>query len=702
LSNLDKIFKPRSIAVIGTSRRKQTIGREIIHNLIEYEFTGPIYPINPNADSIHSVKCYATVHDIPGEVDLAIITVPKQLVLDVVDECGKKGIKGLIVITAGFKEVGAEGAALEQKLVEKIKQYGMRMVGPNCMGIINNDEKVQMNATFAPTKLSKGTIAFISQSGALGVAILENAAALQLGISSFASIGNKPNISGNDLLEYWKNDSNTKLILMYLESFGNPKKFIEIARGITRFKPIIAVKSGRTLAGARAASSHTGALAGADIIVDEMFRQAGVIRVPSIEQLFDLAMAFDKQPLPHGDRVAILSNAGGPAIMATDALITNGLKLAELSQKTKDDLRQILSPDASVNNPIDTTAGGDAVIYGKALKILLADPNVDSLLAIFVPPMSEFAREVALQIVKFNEQYPDKTILCCFMSQDKENISYLRTHNIPTYIFPESAITALAAMNEHRKWRLKHEGAFKNFDVKKDAVQKVIERAYADNRTYLGQSEVFEILKAYGFRVAANTIIKTEDEAASFAKQLQKPVVLKVHSSTIVHKSDVGGVQVDLRNEAEVRQGYQTIYKNLKDRKLDGQIEGIVAQEMVKGGKEVVLGMSHDKQFGPVIMAGLGGIYVEVLKDVSFRIAPLTDLDAKEMIESLHTYPLLQGVRGEKPVHIPTVIEYILRLSQLVIDFESLSEIDMNPFMVFESAADCKIVDARIKLKEKM
>ncbi|MBL7961125.1 acetate--CoA ligase family protein [bacterium] len=701
MSSLDKVFKPRSIAIIGASRKKQTIGREIIHNLIEYEFTGAIYPVNPNADSIHSVKCYSSVKEIPGEIDLAIITVPKQLVLGVVDECGEKGIKGLIVITAGFKEVGAEGAELEQKLVEKIKQYGMRMVGPNCMGIINNDEQIQMNATFAPTRLSKGQIAFISQSGALGVAILENAAALQLGISCFASIGNKPNISGNDLLEYWKNESNTKLILMYLESFGNPKKFIEIARGITRFKPIIAVKSGRTVAGARAASSHTGALAGADIIVDEMFRQAGVIRVPSIEQLFDLAMAFDKQPLPHGDRVAILSNAGGPAIMATDALISNGLTLAELGQKTKDDLRQILSPDASVTNPIDTTAGGNAVIYGKALQILLADPNVDSMMAIFVPPMTEFAREVALQIVKINEQYPEKTILCCFMSQDKENISYLRTHNIPTYIFPESAVAALAAMNEHRKWRLKHEGTFKNFDVKKDQVKKIIKHAYKENRLYLGQSEVFEILDAYGFRVAANTIVKNEDEAAEFAKKLQKPVVLKVHSSTIVHKSDVGGVQVDLRSESEVRHGYQTIYKNLKEKKLDGQIEGMVVQEMVKGGKEVVLGMNHDKQFGPVIMAGLGGIYVEVLKDVAFRIAPLTDFDAKEMIESLRSYPLLQGVRGEKPVHIATVIEYILRLSQLVIDMEDIAEIDMNPFMVFESKNDCKIVDARIKLMDR-
>ena len=701
MNNLDKVFKPRSIAIIGASRRKQTIGREIIHNLIEYEFTGAIYPVNPNADSIHSVKCYPSVKEIPGEIDLAIITVPKQLVLGVVDECGEKGIKGLIVITAGFREVGAEGAALEQKLVDKIKQYGMRMVGPNCMGIINNDEQVQMNATFAPTRLSKGQIAFISQSGALGVAILENAAALQLGISCFASIGNKPNISGNDLLEYWKNESNTKLILMYLESFGNPKKFIEIARGITRFKPIIAVKSGRTVAGARAASSHTGALAGADIIVDEMFRQAGVIRVPSIEQLFDLAMAFDKQPLPHGDRVAILSNAGGPAIMATDALISNGLTLAELSQKTKDDLRQILSPDASVTNPIDTTAGGNAVIYGKALQILLADPNVDSMMAIFVPPMTEFAREVALQIVKINEQYPEKTILCCFMSQDKENISYLRTHNIPTYIFPESAVAALAAMNEHRKWRLKHEGTFKNFDVKKDQVKKIINRAYKENRLYLGQSEVFEILDAYGFRIAANTIVTTEDAAAAFAKKLQKPVVLKVHSSTIVHKSDVGGVQIDLRSESEVRHGYQAIYKNLKEKKLDGQIEGIVVQEMVKGGKEVVLGMNHDKQFGPVIMAGLGGIYVEVLKDVAFRIAPLTDFDAKEMIESLRSYPLLQGVRGEKPVHIATVIEYILRLSQLVIDIEDIAEIDMNPFMVFESKNDCKIVDARIKLMDR-
>ena len=697
---LDAIFKPRNVAVIGASRKSKTIGHEIIHNLIECGFTGAIYPVNPNAPAIHSIKAYPTVKDIPDEVDLAIITVPKQLVLGVVDECAAKGIKGLIVITAGFKEVGAEGAALEDQLMAKIKKNDMRMVGPNCMGVINTDEHVNLNATFSPTQSRSGNIAFISQSGALGVAILENAESLELGISNFASIGNKPDISGNDLLEYWRDDSRTKLILMYLESFGNPRRFIEVARSITRFKPILAVKSGRTMAGARAASSHTGALSGSDTIVDAMFRQSGVMRVSSIEQLFDVAMAFDKQPLPHGDHVAILSNAGGPAIMATDALVSNGLKLAEFTQQTKTALRQILSPEASVNNPVDTTAGGDAQIYGKALDIICKDPNVDSVLAIFVPPITVFLHDVAEQIVAINKRFPDKTVLSCCMSQEKIHISYMRTHDIPTYTFPESAALALAAMNEHRKWRLKQEGTLRKFEVDKAAVEKIIRDCYAAGRTYLSQDEVFGILRAYGLRTASSTIVKTEAEAVAFAAKLNKPVVLKVHSSQIVHKTDVGGVIIDLRTEADVQRGYQTIIKNLTAHHLQDKIEGMLVQEMVKGGKEIVLGMSRDPQFGPVLMCGLGGIYVEVMKDVAFKIAPLTDIDAREMIESLRSYPLLQGIRGEKPADIATVVEYLQRLSQLVTDVEAITEMDVNPLMVFEKSEDCKIVDARIKLKE--
>jgi acetyltransferase len=698
---LDKIFKPQSISIIGASRKKLTIGREIIHNLIINDFVGPVYPVNPNADSIHSLKCYPSVTAIPGEVDLAIITVPKQFVLDVVEECGKKGIKGLVVITAGFREVGDEGLRLEQKLLEKIKAHGMRMIGPNCMGVINSDEAVSMNATFAPTQPIRGRVSFISQSGALGVAILEHAAALDLGIAMFASIGNKANVSGNDLLEYWRDDTQTRVILMYLESFGNPRRFIEIARSITRFKPMITVKSGRTQQGAMAASSHTGALAGTDVIVDAMLQQAGVIRVESIEQLFDLAMAFDKQPIPQGDRVAILSNAGGPAIMATDALVSQGLRLAELTAKTKEELRKILPAEASVNNPVDTTAGGNAEVYGKALHRIVADPNVDSIIAIFVPPITVHTRDVAREIESANRQYPEKTMLCCFMSQDKESIANMRQRGVPVYIFPESAARALSAMNEHRKWRLKQEGSVRTFDVDRKKVNSIVEQAYAAGRPFVLPSEVFSILQAYGFRAAGSTIVQKEDEAVKFAGSLDRPVVLKVVSSTIVHKSDIGGVQVDLRSEEDVRSGYRRIMENLQSRKLQDKIEGVLVQEMVRGGKEIVLGMSRDRSFGPVIMAGLGGIYVEVLKDVAFKIAPLTDLDAREMIESLRSYPLLKGVRGEKEVHLPTIVEYLQRLSQLVTEVETIAEIDMNPIMVFESAAECKVVDARIRLVER-
>ena len=700
MTSLDCIFKPSSIAIIGASRRPKTIGREIIHNLINNEFSGSIYPVNPKAEVVHSIRCFASIEDIPWPVDLAVITVPKQHVPGVVEQCGRKGVKGIIVITAGFQEVGGEGVERERELLALVRKYNMRMVGPNCMGVFNTAEGTSMNATFAPTKPRRGHVSFVSQSGALGVAILENAASLGLGLAMFASVGNKADVSANDLLEYWRDDGQTKLLLMYLESVGNPKKFIEIARSITRYKPIIAAKSGRTLAGASAASSHTGALAGSDRIIDALFQQTGILRVNSIEELFDVAIAFETQPVPQGNQVAILTNAGGPAIMATDALVNWGMKLSEFTRKTEEKLKKIVTAESSIRNPVDMTAAGGASSYKLAMEAILADPNVDSLLVIFVPPITVNSLEVATIIAQTNHAYRDKTLLCCFMSQDKESVRYLRDQRVPVYTFPESAATALAALDRHRGWLTKPQGVVPAFTFDRDKIDGIILKARESGNAYLSQEQVYGVFAACGMQVASNKVVTSEDEAVQYAAELQAPVVLKAISQQIVHKTDVGGVKVDLRNEEEIRKAYRGMIESLKKHNLDQHLEGVLIQEMLKGGKEIVLGMNRDKSFGPVIMVGLGGVYVEVIKDVSFGIAPLTDVNALDMISSLRSYPLLQGVRGEKAVDIQTIIEYIQKLSQLALDFPELAELDINPFMVFETGASSRAVDGRIKLVE--
>jgi acetyltransferase len=699
---LNKIFKPKSIAVIGASKRKDSLGYIIVDNLIKSDFNGTIYPVNPKGEVIHSLRSYKSVLEIPDEVDLAIVVVPKEKVFEVVDECGKKGIKGLVTITAGFKEVGGAGIEREKQLVEKIKSYGMRMIGPNCMGVINTDPEIKMNATFSPVSALEGNIAFMSQSGALGVVILGFAREINLGFSQFASVGNKANISGNDLLEYWKDDSRTQVILLYLESFGNPRHFTQLAREITKKKPIIAVKAGRTLAGAKAVSSHTGVLAGIDLAVDALFEQCGVIRVTSIEELFDLSLAFTGQPIPKGNRIAILTNAGGPGIMATDACVSLGLELAQFSNETKEKLKKGLPEEASVNNPVDMIASANEESYRHSLDCVLDDPNVDSVLVIFVtPPASVSSLKVAKSILEVREKYSDKPVLGCLMGKEEiwSGIQELKKHKIPIYTFPEGAAKALSSLEKYRRWINRPEGKIKTFVVDKEKVKNIIEKAKQEKRSRLTDEEVRNILQIYGFPLTKSALTKNIDSAIEFYRKIKSPVVLKVTSKKIVHKSDIGGVIVDLRNESELKDGYQKIKMNLEKHNLLNDIDGITIQEMVKGGKETILGMTVDPSFGPLIMFGLGGVYVEVLKDVSFKVLPITDIDAKEMIASIKGYEILKGIRGELPVDMDILVESLQRLSQLVMDFDEIIELDMNPFIVSSEKENCKIVDARMSIK---
>lgn len=689
--SLHPTFRPRSIAVIGASRRLHSIGREIVDNLISNNFQGVVFPVNTNAEVVHSIKCYRSVQEIPDAVDLAIIVVPKDHVLKVAEECGQKGIKGIVVISAGFREVGGNGVSREDELLDIVRKYDMRMIGPNCMGIINLHGDVSMNATFAPMIPTEGRVGFISQSGALGVIILNHAARLGLGFSIFASMGNKADVSANDLLEYLYDDPGTDVVLMYLESFGNPRNFTRIARKFTSKKPIIAVKAGRTLAGARAASSHTGALAGLDIAVDALFAQCGVLRVSTIEELFDLAMAFTMQPIPKGNRIAVLTNAGGPGIMATDAIVSCGLKMAEFPEEMKAELQKNLSEDSSVHNPIDMIAMGGPDQYRASLKILLSSDKVDAVIVIFVTPKIVDPQDIINVIEEVAQNY-DIPVLACIMGKDIDTKRKDVKRRIPLYNFPESAVKSVNAMVQYRLLRDRPAGEIKAFEVDQKAVEEIIRKARSEQRTRLCEMEVEEILRAYRFPLPQSKMVKTAQEAIAFAEDIGFPVVLKVIAKDLIHKSDVGGVYVNVNNSLEIKGAFHEIQSNFRE------FDAVKVQEMVGKGKEILLGMTLDPSFGPLIMFGLGGIYVEMIKDVTLKIWPITDLSAREMVRSIKGYHLLTGFRGEKSVDMEVIEESIMRLSQLVGDHPAIKEMDINPMIVFSKREEAKVVDARIFL----
>jgi acetyltransferase len=628
-----------------------------------------------------------------------VIVVPWRSVLSVVEECGQKGVKGLVVISAGFKETGEKGAELEKRVVEAIKRCGMRLVGPNCMGVINTDPNVRLDATFAPTVPMRGNVAFVSQSGALGVTILEYANKLNLGVSMFISVGNKADISGNDLLEYWRGDASIDVILMYLESFGNPRKFTRLAREVSQSKPIIVVKSGRTASGARAASSHTGALAQLDLAFDALFKQCGVIRADTIEEMFDISMALANQPVPKGNRVAIVTNAGGPGIMAADACESLDLEITDLSEGTRRRLREYLPPEASVHNPVDLIASGDEDAFQYSLDQVLQDGSVDAAIVIFVPPIFTDPTKVACRISEVAGRSA-KPVLGCFMGTRgvSGGVEELKKHGIPAYSFPESAAEALSAMVNYGRWKERERGKTVEYRVETDAVKKIFERCRKEERPYLSDFEVVEVLQAYGIPFARAVLCESFPEVARAAGQMGYPVVLKATSKNLVHKSDIGGVEVDIRSENELEEAFTRMQANLEKKGVSPDGLSFAVQEMVSGGRETILGLNSVPNFGHLVMFGLGGVYVEALKDVVFRISPLTDRDAQEMVEAIRGYPILKGIRGERPVAFQTITETLMRLSQLAQDFPEILEMDLNPFMAFPDPAGCKSVDARIKI----
>ncbi|MGB5107619.1 MAG: acetate--CoA ligase family protein [Candidatus Zixiibacteriota bacterium] len=698
--SLDFIFRPKSIAVIGATNRKGSIGRELLHNIIDYEFEGKVFPVNPTKSVIHSIKCYSTILDVPDSVDLAVIVVPKELVLATVEQCGEKGVKGLVMITAGFKEQGKAGADLELKVAALVKHYNMRMIGPNCFGIINADPKVHLDATFSKIRPSFGKIGLISQSGALGEAILAQAQEINLGLSMFASIGNKADIDGNHIIEYWRDDPTVEIILLYLENFGDPRTFSKVAREVSRYKPIIVVKSGKTTQGAAAASSHTGALAGLDVSVDALFEQTGVIRANTIEEMFDVANALAKMPVPKGNRVAIVTNAGGPGILATDALIASGMSLPQFDVRTVKAIQPILPKGTPVHNPLDLVAGATGVEFRKSLGHVVNDPNIDSVIAICVPPVTIDLNLVADAIIDTANE-SKLPMFACFMGVTYGSNAFdrLRQANIPAMIFPESIATTLAHIDKYRRWLSRPEGKIARIKGDRDKVAEIIARARkARNPAVIGD-DALQVLDAYKIAVAAYQYAHSKEEAARIAQKIGFPIVMKVNTPHILHKTEYKAVAVDLRTSQEVMEQYTEMQKRIKKAMPNSKEKfSVVIQEMITGGVETVIGMTTDPSFGPLIMFGLGGIYVEIMKDVSFRIAPLTDRDAKQMIESLKGYRLLTGFRGSKPVDIASIEDAISKLSQLVLDFPEFAEIDINPFIVTADKNNTRAVDARFVL----
>ena len=658
--------------------------------------------MNPRSEVVHSMKAYPSVLAIPDDVDLAVVIVPRDEVLQAVEDCGRKGVKGVVVISSGFREIGPEGVSRERELVALLRKYGMRMIGPNCMGIINTDEAVQLDATFSPTPPLRGPIAFLSQSGAMGAAILNHAMGLGLGISMFASMGNKADVSGNDLLLYLEDDPKTRLFLLYLESFGNPRNFTRIARRITRKKPILAVKSGRTAEGAAAAASHTGALAGPDAAVDALLGQCGVLRAGSIEELFDFASAFTFQPLPAGNRVALLTDAGGPAIMAADAIHPAGLGLARLSERTMAELRKGLSPDASVKNPVDMLGHSGGEDFARCLMILLEDEGVDGVITLYVPPVMHDPLHVADCIFDAARDAA-KPVLCVFMSRDEVLVRVLERsgRKVPVFRFPEAAVRAMGAMARYRAYRDRPAGETPVFDVDRERATRALRKAAAAGRGTLTLDESREVLDAYGIRFARSRPVRSREALRAGALEVGLPVVMKVQSPDISHKTEVGGVIADLRTVAEVEEAWDGMMRRVAAAAPGARVEGVLLQEMRKGAQEMILGVATDPLFGPLLMAGAGGILVEVAGDVAFRVNPVTSADVDEMIAGLRSARLLQGFRGRPPLCVEAYKEAILRLGCLVSDFAGILEADINPFMVGETPEKCVAVDARLRIDPK-
>lgn len=695
---LAAILAPRSIAVIGASRRANTIGHQVVRNLLADGFTGEVHAVNPNGGAICGLRAYPTIADVPGPVDVGVIVVPYGRVRDVAAQCCDAGVKGLVVISAGFAEIGGAGAERERELSALVQARGVRMVGPNCMGVVNADPAVSMNATFARAMPPFGPAAFVSQSGALGLSILDHAREYGIGMSQFVSIGNKPDVSGNDLLLQWEHDPAVRLILMYVESFGNPRRFLELASRITKRKPIIVVKSGRSTAGARAASSHTGALAASDVAVDATLAQAGVIRATSVEELFEIAAAFSVHTLPASRRTAVLTNAGGPGILAADAMDAARISLPELDSTTVSALKPLFPEEASIRNPLDMIASASAPAYTTALSAMLADPHVDAVVPIFVPPFGIKQADVAEAIVSATRDGPRKTVVAVLMGREglPEGRADLLAAGIPTYVFPESAARALAALNQHVEWAAQPPRAPAPLPVDRDRAAAILSAAHADGRERLNEIEAMDLLAAYGIPVAAPRLVTDAAVLDAVAAQVGYPLVMKIVSPDVIHKTDVGGVRVGIANVAELHDAHATMLRSVATRVPGARITGVLLQPMVRGGRETIVGLSREPGFGPLVMFGLGGIFVEALGDVVFRLAPIDDVEARGMLRAIRGARLLDAARGQPAVDRAALADALRRLAQLGHDFPEVAELDANPLLAREHGV--LALDARVRI----
>ena len=695
---LEAFFKPASVAVIGASSNPTKLGYAVLQNLVEggYAHQGAIYPINPKAKEILGYWTYPSVLDVAEPIDLAVVIVPQPHVLPALRACGQKGIPAAIVISAGFRDAGIEGLERERELVAIAREFNIRLIGPNCLGVI--DTYTPLNASFAAGVPPCGPMAFMSQSGALGAAILDWAQAGRLGLSKFVSLGNKADVNEIDLLRAWAEDEQTRVILVYSEELSNGQEFIQAAREVTRLKPVIAIKSGVTPAGARAVSSHTGSLAGSEEAYQAAFQQAGVLQAGSLESLFDMAMGLGYQPPLLGERIAIVTNAGGPGILAADALERAGLTLARFELETIQTLEQHLPDAASAANPVDVLGDASPDRYGFALETVAADPKVDGLLAMLVPLAVLDVKAMAEAVVSLAKG-TKKPVLACFMGETlmADGIDILRTHGVPNYPFPEPAARVFRAMADYRNVRSRPIPEFVEFEVDRIATRAVIDRAWAEGRVTIGDAEARTILESYGLRIPKSELADTPERAIELARQIGYPVVLKIASPDILHKTDVGGVKVGLHKADDVRDAFELMVYRAQRYLPEAQLWGCLVQKMVPpGGLEVLVGMNRDPQFGPLITFGLGGIYVEVLQDITSRVAPVSLEEANAMLGEIRAHALLDGVRGQPQADKAAIIDTLLRVGQLVQDFPEIVELDINPLVVYPQGQGAIAIDMRL------
>ncbi len=700
--HIESLLAPKSIAVVGASSRPGTVGNSVFLNLLRGGYQGVVFPVNPRAKFINSVRTYPTLSSVPDDVDLAVLVIPPKHIPSVIDEAGAKGVKAVLTISAGFKEIGPEGAALEEIVKEKVQKYGIPLVGPNCLGIINTAKDVSMNASFALEIPRRGNLAFISQSGAICTAVLDYAGMHNLGFSKFVSFGNKADVNEVDLLRYLGDDPETKVICMYLEDVSAGREFVNVCRGIfwEKKKPLLAIKAGRSPEGARAASSHTGSLAGSDAVYEALLLQSGVQRVGTIEELFDLAEAYSNVPMPRGNSVAIITNAGGPGILATDAAVRTGLSLAELNEKTKRALRKVLPPTAAVENPVDVIGDATSERYEAAVDILLKAAHVDAVVVILTPQSMTDVLDTAKAIRRVIEE-TDKPVICSFMGgiYIQEGVRYLKKHGIPNYIFPEEAMNTLAGMCRYAEILNVPRREFRKFRVDKAAADRFIKEKLEDaDSVYLSQFEAHRLLKYYGFPLLKSRLAEDKKSLSGIAAELKPPFAMKIMSPHVVHKWDVGGVRLNVK-AADAPAVFSSIIKDVKRQVPDAEIEGILVEEMAEKGLEVIIGANRNSMFGPLCMFGLGGTMVEVMKDVTFRLAPMWEASAERMIRQIKGVKALYGVRGKPSVDLNAIEECLLRLSQLTTNHREIIELDINPLIAFPEG--CVVADSRILLRRR-